>query len=232
MSRFVRFGGTLTAGGLIARFRPNRCLEMQASTRGIDWRGNHLRHFEGISRLFATKVDAGRETPNNRIMTESTNPPVSLEFPTGQVPTHGALLGLDYGTKRLGVAVCNSDQTIAVPVETWTVRRPEQNLKHMRELIADYRAVGIVVGLPVRLSGAEGDQAAVVRRFGDWLAEQTRIPVAFWDERYSSTEAEVLLWTQGITPSKSKERLDRLAAQIILQAFLDAPDRTSLPAPK
>ena len=138
---------------------------------------------------------------------------------------------MDFGTKRLGVAVCNADQTIAVPVETWIVRTPEQNLKHLRELIEDYRAVGFVVGLPVRMSGAEGDQAAVVRRFGDWLAEQSRLPVAFWDERHSSTEAEVLLWTQGISPAKSKDRLDRLAAQIILQAFLDAPDRNSLPAP-
>ena len=138
---------------------------------------------------------------------------------------------MDFGTKRLGVAVCNADQTIAVPVETWIVSTPEQNLKHLRELIEDYRAVGFVVGLPVRMSGAEGDQAAVVRRFGDWLAEQSRLPVAFWDERHSSTEAEVLLWTQGISPAKSKDRLDRLAAQIILQAFLDAPDRNSLPAP-
>ncbi|MEI8382753.1 MAG: Holliday junction resolvase RuvX [Planctomycetota bacterium] len=160
-----------------------------------------------------------------------TQPSQPVALPPDQVPATGALLGLDFGTKRLGVAVCNSEQTIAVPVETWTVRTPEMNLKHLRELIADYRAVGFVVGLPVRMSGAEGDQANVVRKFGNWLAEQTRIPVAFWDERHSSTEAEVLLWNQGFSPAKSKERLDRLAAQIILQAFLDAPDRTSPPAP-
>jgi putative Holliday junction resolvase len=148
------------------------------------------------------------------------------------VPERGALLGLDYGTKRWGIAVCNSDQTIAVPVETWVVRSEPQNLKHLRELIDDYRAVGFVLGLPVRLNGVEGDQAAVVRRFGDWLGEQTKLPVAYWDERYSSTEAEVLLWTQGLSPSSSKERLDRLAAQIILQGYLDAPDRTCPPAPK
>lgn len=141
------------------------------------------------------------------------------------------MLGLDFGTKRLGIAVCNSEQTISVPVETWTVRSPEQNLKHLRELIVDYRAVGFVLGLPVRMSGQEGDQAAVVRKFGDWLAEQTRLPVAYWDERHSSTQAEVLLWTQGISPTKGKDRLDRLAAQIILQSFLDANDRTRPPSP-
>lgn len=160
-----------------------------------------------------------------------TQPSQPVALPPGQVPSSGALLGLDFGTKRLGISVCNSEQTIAVPVETWTVRTPEMNLKHLRELIVDYRVVGFVVGLPVRMSGAEGDQANLVRKFGNWLAEQTRLPVAFWDERHSSTEAEVLLWNQGFSPAKSKERLDRLAAQIILQAFLDAPDRTSPPAP-
>lgn len=163
-----------------------------------------------------------------RDMTQSSK---SIELPDGQVPASGALLGLDYGTRRLGVAVCNSEQTIAVPVETWTVRSPERDLKHLRELVTDYRAVGFVVGLPVRMSGAEGDQARLVRTFGNWLAEQTGMPVAFWDERHSSTEAEVLLWEQGFSPSKSKERLDRLAAQIILQGFLDAPDRLSPPVP-
>lgn len=146
------------------------------------------------------------------------------------VPRTGALLGLDYGSKRWGVAVCNSEQTIAVPVETWNVRADAANIRHMRELIDDYRVVGIVIGLPVRLDGVEGDQAALVRRFGEWLAEQVTVPVAFWDERHSSTEAEVLLWSQGVSPTRSKERLDRLAAQIILQAYLDAANRTIPPA--
>ena len=166
-------------------------------------------------------------------MTEdSSTPPIpSSSSPALTVPAHGALLGLDYGTKRLGVAVCNSDQTVAVPVETWNIRSTDQNLKHLRELIEDYRAVGFVVGLPVRLSGVEGDQALAVKRFGKWLAEQTKQPVAYWDERHSSNEAELLLWAQGISPEQGKDKLDRLAAQIILQSFLDAPDRTLAPQP-
>lgn len=160
--------------------------------------------------------------------TPTTSSSSSLAIP---VPAHGALLGLDYGTKRLGVAVCNSDQTVAVPVETWNISTTEKNLKHLRELIEDYRAVGFVIGLPVRLSGVEGDQALVVKRFGKWLAEQTKRPVAYWDERHSSNEAELLLWAQGISPAQGKDKLDRLAAQIILQSFLDAPDRTLAPQP-
>jgi putative Holliday junction resolvase len=155
----------------------------------------------------------------------------SQDLPITSIPAYGALLGLDYGTKRLGVAVSNSEQTIAAPVETWTVRTPERDLKYVKELIDDYRVVGIVIGLPVRLSGVEGDKAAEVRRYGDWLASAVKRPVAYWDERYSSMEAEVLLWTQGLSPTKNKERVDRLAAQVILQSYLDAPDRNSPPAP-
>lgn len=146
-------------------------------------------------------------------------------------PFRGALIGLDYGTKRMGIAVCNFDQTVAVGVETWNVRSTDQNLKHLRHLIVEYRGVGFVVGLPVRLNGVEGAQSVLVRKFGDWLSKQTNIPVAYWDERHSSNEAEVLLWSQGISPEKAKDRLDRLAAQIILQSFLDAPDRTLVPQP-
>lgn len=184
---------------------------------------------------FHGAVDVFCRAANNRGMTQPLNSsgpaPTDSAAASGEVPRYGALLGLDYGSKRLGISVCNSEQTIAVPVETWMVRTPEQNLKHLRELIVDYRAVGFVVGLPVRMSGQEGDQAAVVRKFGTWVAEQTKLPIAYWDERHSSTQAEVLLWTQGISPTKGKERLDRLAAQIILQSFLDAPDRNSPPAP-
>lgn len=140
-------------------------------------------------------------------------------------------MGLDYGIRRMGIALSNGDQTVSVPMETWNVSSPQRNLKHLRELIDDYRVVGFVIGLPVRLNGVEGDQAVAVRRFGDWLAQETKLPVAYWDERYSSSEAEVLLWQQGINPDEAKSKLDRLAAHIILQSFLDAPDRTAAPQP-
>lgn len=139
------------------------------------------------------------------------------------LPLRGALLGLDHGTRRWGLAVCNVEQTIAVPVETWSLRNPALDRKHLREVIEDYRIVGIVIGLPMRLSGIEGDQAALVRRFGDDLGQTLQRPICYWDERYSSVEAEVLLWSQGISPTKKKEQLDRLAAQVILQSYLDSP---------
>lgn len=141
------------------------------------------------------------------------------------LPTEGALLGLDFGTKRMGVAVSNSDQTIAVPVETWLVRDPSKNLVHLRELIDDYRAVGFVVGLPIRTNGEEGTAAAAVRVFGNWVAEKTAKPLAFIDERYSSAEAELLIWSRGESPAKRSQPLDSLAAKVILQSYLDDPRR-------
>lgn len=154
-------------------------------------------------------------------MDDSSNLPVT----EAHLPSHGALLGLDFGTKRMGVAVSNSDQTVAVPVETWLVREPHVNLKHLKELIDDYRAVGFVLGLPIRTNGEEGTAAVIVRDFGSWVAEQTQMPLVYVDERYSSAEAELLIWRRGESPSKRKQPLDSLAAKVILQTYLDAPDR-------
>lgn len=138
------------------------------------------------------------------------------------LPKPGALLGVDFGVKRIGIATCNAEQTIAVPVETWISRTPELDRKHFLELVADYRIKGIVLGLPLMTqTGAEGKQAVVTRKFGGWLHTVTNLPVVYWDERYSSAAAETLLWSRGESPSRDKSRLDGLAAQIILQGYLD-----------
>ena len=147
-------------------------------------------------------------------------------FADRSIPPTGALLGLDHGTKRWGIAVSNSDQTVAVPVETWTVREPKQNLKHLREVLDDYRIVGIIVGLPIRTNGEEGTASQAVRQFGEWLAGEVPLPIGYIDERYSSAEAELLIWSRGESPIRRKQPLDSLAAHVILQSFLD--DRTRL----
>jgi putative Holliday junction resolvase len=156
-----------------------------------------------------------------------TDPDVSPPQPP-PLPPDGVLLGLDFGTKRMGVAVSNSDQTVAVPVETWLVRDPRQDLKHLRELIEDYRAIGLVLGLPIRTNGEEGTAAAAVRVFGTWVAGNTKLPLVYIDERYSSAEAELLIWRRGESPSMRKQPLDSLAAKVILQTYLDDPRRIIL----
>lgn len=147
--------------------------------------------------------------------------PGSSDPPPAAVPVRGRLLGIDFGIKRLGLAICNPEQTISSPVENYTRQGTAQDARHIRRLIDDEKIVGLVVGLPVHMSGDEGGKAREARAFGDWIAAETKRPVVYWDERYTSLRAEQLLMSAELTSKKRKARRDMLAAQILLQSFLD-----------
>jgi putative Holliday junction resolvase len=132
------------------------------------------------------------------------------------------LLGVDYGQVRVGIAVCDSERRIASPLATFQRRNPEQDADYLRGVVADEEIVEIVVGLPLHLDGREGQKAREARVFGQWLAETSGLPVVFWDERFSTVEAESALWQAGLTHKRRKDRRDRVAAQILLQSYLDA----------
>lgn len=144
-------------------------------------------------------------------------------------PTEGRLLGLDYGTKRVGIAISTAEQNISSPLDNYTRQSVEQDQKHLQKIITEYQCKGLVVGLPVHMSGDEGQKAKEARRFGDWISEFAGIPVRYWDERYSSATAEEFLMNMNISRNKRKAYLDKLAAQIILQSFLDSPNRDQKP---
>lgn len=137
------------------------------------------------------------------------------------VPTQGRLLGLDYGTHRIGTALSTPDQTIASPLENYTLRSDAADAAFLREQVREYRVVGLVVGLPIRSQGEEGAKAREARMFGDWAAKVTGLPVAYADERFTTAAAEDLLREAGMNRKQRKARLDKLAAQLMLQAFLD-----------
>jgi putative Holliday junction resolvase len=143
-------------------------------------------------------------------------------------PKVGRLLGIDYGTKRLGFAVCNSDQTIASPVENYTRQTLVVDAKCVQRLISEYRIIGLVVGLPVHMSGDESKKSLESRKFGEWLTQLTNLPLTFADERFSSMFAEQCLLGASYSKKKRKSRLDMLAAQVILQGYLDGR-RTGTP---
>jgi putative Holliday junction resolvase len=158
----------------------------------------------------------------------------SSESPSPQEPEFpavGRLLGIDYGTKRLGIAVSNAEQTIASPLENYTRQGTEQDARYLRRLVDEYRAVGLIVGLPVHMSGDEGGKAREARSFGAWLGRATGLPVRFGDERYSSLIAEQHLMNAELTKKKRKARLDMLAAQLILQGYLERLNKTEPPGP-
>jgi putative Holliday junction resolvase len=145
------------------------------------------------------------------------------------VPPRGTLLGLDYGTKRIGVAVSTPEQSIASPLENYTRRNDAEDAAFLKRLASEYQAVGLVVGLPVHMSGDEGAKAKEARAFGEWAAQVCGLPVVYWDERYSSAMAELYLQQAEVSPKKRKERLDKVAAQVMLQAFLESDDRGRAP---
>lgn len=134
----------------------------------------------------------------------------------------GRLLGVDYGTVRIGLAVSDPDRIIASPLATYARREPDADARNFRDLISAEEIVGLVIGLPVHLSGREGQKAHEARVFGNWLANVTGLPLVFGDERFSTVQAESALWQAGLTHKRRKDRRDRVAAQILLQAYLDA----------
>jgi putative Holliday junction resolvase len=132
------------------------------------------------------------------------------------------VLGVDYGTVRIGLAVSDPERKIAFPLTTLSRRSRDSDAAAFRDLIEAEEIGRIVVGLPVHLDGREGQKAQEARAFGQWLAGVTGLPIVFWDERFTTVEAESALWSAGLTSKKRKARRDRVAAQILLQAFLDA----------
>ena len=132
------------------------------------------------------------------------------------------ILGLDYGTRRVGAALSDPGRTIAFPAEVYELRGPDPDARHYREVVQENEVERIVIGLPLHTSGREGQLAALTRRFGDWLAAVTGKPVVYFDERYTTVEAEQRLLDAGLKRQKRKALRDRLAAQIVLQGYLDA----------
>jgi putative Holliday junction resolvase len=134
----------------------------------------------------------------------------------------GRLLGVDYGTVRIGLAISDPDRKIAFPLTTYTRRDRDADAAWFRDIVAKESVSALVVGLPVHTTGREGQKAGEARAFGAWLAEATRQPVVFYDERFTTVLAEAALWEAGLTHKKRKARRDRVAAQMLLQAYLDA----------
>ncbi len=134
----------------------------------------------------------------------------------------GRILGLDFGLRRVGGAISDPARVIASPLEVYERKNDEQDARHYRALIREHEVERIVVGLPVHTSGREGQLAGLARQWGTWLASTTGLPVTYTDERYTSIEADNLMIQSGLKRQKRKALRDKLAAQILLQGFLDA----------
>ena len=132
------------------------------------------------------------------------------------------IAGIDYGTVRVGIAVTDIDHMFASPYENYTRRSSEQDAEFFRQFSKDERIGLFVVGLPLHTDGNESQKSDEARQYGRWLEETTELPVEFFDERFTTVEAEQVLIDAGLTSKQRKARLDKLAAQIMLSAYLEA----------
>ncbi|MEQ8785704.1 MAG: Holliday junction resolvase RuvX [Pirellulaceae bacterium] len=139
-----------------------------------------------------------------------------------ELPATGRLAAVDFGTVRIGLAVCDPQRSLASPYENYTRRGPAKDKQYFQQFADEERIVGFVVGLPVFSSGDESGASQAAREFGRWLTEVTGRPVRYFDERYTSAQAEQLLGDAGYTRKQRKKRLDMLAAQIILTSYLES----------
>ncbi len=134
------------------------------------------------------------------------------------------VMGLDYGTKTVGVAVSDALGITAQGVETVT-RKDEnklrQTLARIEQLIDEYEVGEIVVGLPKNMNNSLGERAEACQEFADKLERRTGLPVTMWDERLSTVAAENVLIESGVRRENRKAVVDKIAAVIILQGYLD-----------
>lgn len=131
-------------------------------------------------------------------------------------------LGIDYGTKRIGMSMSDPSGRIASPLGIRHRVSASQDGEFFKELVRSHQLARVVVGMPRHTTGEEGQKAQEARKYGAWLAAELGLPVDFFDERYTSIEAEARLRSTGMRAKGRKKRRDMLAAQIMLQAYLDS----------
>jgi putative Holliday junction resolvase len=148
-------------------------------------------------------------------------PVLALVDAAAMLPERGALIGLDLGTKTIGVAVSDPDRRLATGVETIQRKAFKADATRLLAIAAERNAVGFVLGLPINMDGSEGPRAQSTRAFARNLAGLTDLAIAFWDERLSTAAVERELIGLDVSRAKRAEVIDQHAAIFILQGALD-----------
>ena len=137
------------------------------------------------------------------------------------LPKSEAIMGLDLGTKTIGIAVSDKQRVIATGIKTLRRTKFEHDFLKLENIISNRQIMGIVLGLPINMNGSEGRRCESVRAFARNLTQRIEIPIVFWDERLSSVEAERTLLEGNVSRKKRAEVIDFVAASYILQGALD-----------
>ena len=145
----------------------------------------------------------------------------NIEDFAAALPPMQALMGLDLGTKTIGVAVSDGMRSVATPLETVKRKKFGVDAERLQTLIAGRRVGGLILGLPRNMDGSEGPRCQSTRAFARNLERLTDLPIGFWDERLSTVAAERALIEADLTRKRRKEVIDAVAASYILQGALD-----------
>jgi putative Holliday junction resolvase len=138
-------------------------------------------------------------------------------------------MALDHGTVKIGIAFSDELEILASPFEVWP-SQGDATLDRLARLAREEGAQALLVGLPLHKDGAESATAPLARAFGEELAERTRLPLVFWDERLTSVEADRLLAARGVKPKDRKAKLDAAAAAVMLADLLETRRSKGIPA--
>jgi putative holliday junction resolvase len=138
------------------------------------------------------------------------------------LPEGGALLGLDLGTKTIGVATCDAGWRFATAGKTLSRSKFTKDCKVLRSLVQERSIRGVVIGLPRNMDGTEGPRAQASRAYAKNLAKALELPVLLWDERWSTSSAEAAMIGQDMSRAKRAGKIDSHAAAVILQGAIDA----------
>lgn len=145
---------------------------------------------------------------------------MTLHAALAVLPTTGRLLGVDLGDVRIGMALSDPDQIVATAVDT--VASADDVVEQLAAEVVRHGAVGVVVGYPRTMRGREGQAARRARIVAESLAEHAEVPVALWDERFTTVEAERVMLAQDASRRTRRKAIDRVAATLLLQSALDA----------
>ena len=141
--------------------------------------------------------------------------------PLAAIPPKGKILGLDLGTKTIGIAVSDGMRYSATPLETIKRTKFTADAIRLDQLIAENNAVAIILGLPLNMDGSEGPRVQSTRAFARSLAQRITLPIAFWDERLSTSAVTRMMIQADMRRDRRAEVVDKLAASYILQGALD-----------
>ncbi len=140
---------------------------------------------------------------------------------SAQLPVDGRLIGLDHGSKTIGVALSDALRGMASPLETINKRKFSADVERLKAIVTQEKVAGFVIGYPLNMDGSEGERCQSVRAFVRNLEVHFDLPILLWDERLSSSTATDQMITSGVRAARRSDKIDKIAAAVILQGMLE-----------